>query len=98
MLIGYARVSSTGQNLDTQIDALKKAGCDKIFMEKKSGTSTIDRTELQDALDYVREGDSFVVTRLDRCSRSVSDLYKIIEKLKDKNTQEDPLYSREFNL
>jgi len=85
MLIGYARVSSTGQNLDTQIDALKKAGCEKIFMEKKSGTSTIDRTELQDALDYVREGDTFVVTRLDRCSRSVSDLYKIIEQLKNKN-------------
>ena len=85
MLVGYARVSSTGQNLDTQIDALKKAGCEKIFMEKKSGTSTIDREELKNALDFVRDGDSFIVTRLDRCSRSVSDLYKIIEQLKSKN-------------
>jgi len=87
MLIGYARVSSTGQNLDSQIDALKKAGCDKIFMEKRSGTSTKDRLELQNALDFVRDGDTFVVTRLDRCSRSVSDLYKILEKLKDKNVE-----------
>ena len=87
MLVGYARVSSTGQNLDTQIEALQKAGCKKIFMEKKSGTSTIDREELKNALDYVREGDTLVVTRLDRCSRSVSDLYKIIEQLKNKNVE-----------
>lgn len=85
MLVGYARVSSTGQNLDSQIESLKNIGCDKIFMEKKSGTNTKDRLELQNALEFVREGDTFVVTRLDRCSRSVSDLYKILEQLKNKN-------------
>lgn len=87
MLIGYARVSSTGQNLDTQLDILKDAGCDKIFQEKKSGTNTVDREELKNALDFVREGDTLIVTRLDRCSRSVSDLYKIIGALKDKNVE-----------
>lgn len=46
MLVGYARVSSVGQNLDSQIEALKNIGCEKIFMEKKSGTSTKDRLEL----------------------------------------------------
>ena len=85
MLVGYARVSSTGQNLDSQIEALKEIGCKKIFMEKKSGTNTKDRFELSNALDFVREGDVFVITRLDRCSRSVSDLYKILEILKNKN-------------
>jgi DNA invertase Pin-like site-specific DNA recombinase len=84
MLVGYARVSSTGQNLDSQIEALKNIGCEKIFMEKKSGTSYENRIEFQNALDFVRENDTFVVTRLDRCSRSVPDLYKILEKLKNK--------------
>lgn len=85
MEIGYARVSSNGQNLQSQIELLKKAGCEKIFQEKRSGTQTDKRVELQNALDFVREGDSFIVTRLDRCSRSVLDLYKIIDKLNKKN-------------
>lgn len=85
MLVGYARVSSTGQNLDSQIEALNNIGCEKIFMEKKSGTNTTDRLELKNVLDFVREGDTLIVTRLDRCSRSVSDLYKILEILKNKN-------------
>lgn len=85
MLVGYARVSSVGQNLDSQIEALKNIGCEKIFMEKKSGTNTKDRLQLQNALDFVRDGDTLIVTRLDRCSRSVSDLYKILEVLKNKN-------------
>lgn len=57
MLVGYARVSSTGQNLNSQIEALEKAGCDKIFQEKKSGTQYANREELQNALDFVRSGD-----------------------------------------
>jgi DNA invertase Pin-like site-specific DNA recombinase len=87
MLVGYARVSSTGQNLDSQIEALEKVGCEKIFKEKKSGTDTKDRLELQNVLDFVREGDTLVVTRIDRCSRSVSDLYKILETLKEKKVE-----------
>ena len=85
MLVGYARVSSTGQNLTSQIEALEKIGCTKIFQEKKSGTKTFNRPELQDAIDYVREGDTLIVTRLDRCSRNVKDLHQIIETLNNKN-------------
>ncbi len=84
MKIGYARVSSTGQNLTSQVEALKKAGCEKIFQEKKSGTKSYNRQELQNALDFVRNGDTLIVTRLDRCSRNVKDLHQIIETLNDK--------------
>jgi len=84
MLVGYARVSSTGQNLTSQIEALEKAGCDKIFQEKKSGTKIFNRPELDNALDFCREGDTLIVTRLDRCSRNVKDLHTIIENLNSK--------------
>lgn len=84
MLVGYARVSSTGQNLTSQIEALEKAGCEKIFQEKKSGTKSYNRPELQNALDFVRNGDTLIVTRLDRCSRNVKDLHQIIETLNEK--------------
>lgn len=85
MKVGYARVSSTGQNLESQIEALTKAGCEKIFQEKKSGTQTSNRVELQNALDFVRSGDTLIVTRLDRCSRNVKDLHTIIDKLNEKD-------------
>src|SRR5687767_6345034 len=81
MLIGYARVSSTGQSLDVQTDALTAAGCEKIYAEKKSGRSAADRTELARALDQLRHGDTFVVTRLDRLARSVADLHRLIEQI-----------------
>lgn len=63
---------------------LTEAGCEKIFAEKKSGTSTNGRDELERALDYVREGDVFVVTRLDRLARSIVDLRQIIDRLSAK--------------
>lgn len=81
MLVGYARVSSEGQSLDIQIVALEEAGCEKIFAEKKSGTTATDRIALADALDWCREGDTLMVTRLDRLARSVGDLFSIIERL-----------------
>ncbi len=84
MKIGYARVSSTGQNLTSQIEALEKAGCEKIFQEKRSGTKSYNRPELQNALDFSRNGDTLIVTRLDRCSRNVKDLHQIIETLNNK--------------
>ena len=84
MLVGYARVSSQGQSLEVQIDALNAAGVEKLFAEKKSGRSTDGRDGLADALNFVREGDTFVVTRLDRLARSVGDLFQIIEKLNEK--------------
>jgi|TARA_R100001129_G_scaffold18039_1_gene11580 DNA invertase Pin-like site-specific DNA recombinase len=83
-LIGYARVSSVGQSLEVQEAALSDAGCDKIFSEKRSGLTAKGRQQLEDALDYVREGDTLIVTRLDRLARSVGDLFAIIERLQDK--------------
>ena len=84
MLVGYARVSSNNQNLDSQIEALKNIGCTKIFTEKKSGKQYDNRIELQNAIDFVRENDTLIVTRLDRCSRNVKDLHTIIETLNNK--------------
>lgn len=84
MLVGYARVSSVGQSLDIQNEALLAAGCEKVFSEKISGRSTDQREQLALALDFVREGDTLVVTRLDRLARSVGDLHRIIERLTEK--------------
>jgi DNA invertase Pin-like site-specific DNA recombinase len=83
-MVGYGRVSSVGQNIETQRDQLKAAGCKKVFLEKKTGTTTEGREQLALALDYVREGDVFVVTRLDRLARSTTDLLAIIKALADK--------------
>lgn len=79
--IGYARVSSTGQSLEVQKEQLTAAGCERIFEEKRSGKSTDDREQLALVLDYVRDGDILVVTRLDRLARSISDLRLIIDRL-----------------
>ena len=84
VIVGYARVSSAGQSLEVQQDLLLAEDCNKIFSEKQSGTSTLGREALTAALDYVREGDTFVVTRLDRLARSVVDLHQIIERLSAK--------------
>jgi DNA invertase Pin-like site-specific DNA recombinase len=81
MLVGYARVSSTGQSLDLQIEALEAAGCEKVYSEKASGRSTNERTQLDRALDQLRRGDTLVVTRLDRLARSVGDLHRIMSRL-----------------
>ena len=85
MLIGYARVSSTSQSLEIQQDALSVVGCEKIFAETLSGRTTKERIELAQAIDFVRQGDTLVVTRLDRLARSVGDLHKIIDMLAVKN-------------
>lgn len=87
MKVGYARVSSTGQNLESQLEALNNYGCEKVFKEKKSGTSTAKREELQRAIEHCREGDIFCVTNLDRCSRSVLDLNEIVKALNDKGVK-----------
>ena len=84
MKIWYGRVSTIKWNLESQIDALEKAGCDKIFVEKKSASSKTTREELASALNFCREGDTLIVTRLDRLARSVSDLLKIVETLENK--------------
>ncbi|ONF97419.1 recombinase family protein [Sphingomonas jeddahensis] len=84
MKVGYARVSSVGQSLDVQLAALEAAHCERIFAEKRSGTTTSGRSELADALSFVREGDTLVVTRLDRLARSATDLHNIVKQLADK--------------
>lgn len=84
MLVGYARVSSTGQSLETQLEHLRTAGCEKVFEEKLSGRNETERLQLQAALEFVREGDILVITRLDRIARSMSDLCKILGRLGDK--------------
>lgn len=81
-LFGYARVSTTEQDLDIQIATLKAAGCQTIRSEKKSGTDRGARTELQTLLDFLRAGDTLVVTRIDRLARSMKDLQDIVHELK----------------
>lgn len=80
MRIGYARVSTADQSLDLQTDALKAAGCERVFTEKASGAKD-DRVELQRALDMLRPGDVFVVYKLDRLARSTRKLIEVYEQL-----------------
>lgn len=80
-VVGYCRVSSAGQSLDVQIEQLQGVPCDRIFAEKKSGTTTDGRAAFQELMRYVRDGDVLVVTRLDRLARSLTDLSKIIDEL-----------------
>jgi DNA invertase Pin-like site-specific DNA recombinase len=82
MLYGYARVSTTDQDLSIQKVALKAAGCSVIRAEKASGTRRDGRTELQTLLDFLRPGDALVVTRIDRLARSMKDLQDIVHDLK----------------
>lgn len=84
MLVGYSRVSTGDQTLDLQIDALTKRGCEKIFSETTSGAKK-ERPELNNALSFVRPGDTLVVWRLDRLGRSNSHLMEIIENLNDRD-------------
>ena len=83
--IGYARVSTTGQSLDVQLEKLEAVGASKIFQEKLSGSSA-DRPELQNMIEYIRdgEGDQVVVTKLDRLARSTKDLLTIRDQIEDK--------------
>jgi DNA invertase Pin-like site-specific DNA recombinase len=76
--VGYARVSSLGQDLTVQLEKL--AGCDKVFKEKRSGVDA-GRPALKACLEYLREGDTLLVTKLDRLARSTPDLYRIVSEL-----------------
>jgi DNA invertase Pin-like site-specific DNA recombinase len=83
MLIGYARVSTQDQNPELQLDALQKAGCEKVFVEKASGAQR-ERPELQAALDFMRSGDMLVVWKLDRLARSLKQLIETVETLEQR--------------
>jgi len=84
MKYGYARASSASQDLTIQLETLTAAGCDTIRYEKVSGTSTQGRTELNTLLEFLRDGDELVVTRIDRLARSVRDLQNIVYDLDKK--------------
>lgn len=86
MLIGYARVSTQDQNLDLQIEALTKAGCEKLFDDKISG-SRAERQGLAKALEILREGDTLIVWKLDRLGRSVKNLVNLVSELHKQGVQ-----------
>lgn len=86
-LIGYARVSSQGQDLGAQIDQLRDAGCERIFSEKFSGRTAADREVWTECLEFLREHDVLVFTRLDRIGRSLVDLVNIGETLRERGVE-----------
>jgi len=81
-LIGYARVSTRDQNPEGQTDVLSSAGCEKLFVDRASGTLA-KRPALTEALGYLRAGDTLVVTKLDRLGRSVKNLKEISDQLQE---------------
>jgi len=81
---GYARVSTTEQDLTIQREALQATGCDNIRSEKADGASLKGRSELNTLMEFMRDGDVLVVTRVDRLARSIRDLQNIVHELKDK--------------
>ncbi len=83
-MYGYARVSTADQDTSLQEEALRRAGCEVVRVEKRSGTSRQARTELQTLLDFLRRGDALVVTRVDRLARSIGDLQDIVRLLKER--------------
>jgi DNA invertase Pin-like site-specific DNA recombinase len=87
MIVGYARVSSIDQNLERQLENLKMFGAEKIFTEKQSGKSIENRPVLQEALNFVRMGDRFVVESIDRLGRNYDEVISTVNYLKDKEVQ-----------
>lgn len=89
MLIGYARTSTVDQRagLDAQVRDLKSAGCEKIFAEQVSSIDVTNRAEFASALDFIREGDTLIVSKLDRLARSVSHLLSILDALNAKGAE-----------
>lgn len=83
--IGYARVSTDDQDCSIQEEALRRAGADVVRSEKKSGTTRSGRGELENVLDFLREGDTLLVTRIDRLARSLLDLEGIVRILRERS-------------
>lgn len=86
MLVGYSRVSTEDQKLDLQLDALKGAGCEKFFSDHVSGASKL-KPGLEEALAYLRAGDTLVVWKLDRLGRTVKGLVDLVQALQEKSIQ-----------
>ncbi|MEE1612072.1 recombinase family protein [Microvirga sp. CF3016] len=83
-VFGYARVSTSDQDLTLQEEALHRAGCERVMSEKGSGTTREGRNQLRILLDFIRAGDTIMVTRIDRLARSIADLQDIVRELKAK--------------
>lgn len=83
-VFGYARVSTSDQDLSLQEEALRRAGCERVLSEKVTGTTREGRAQLRILLDFVRAGDVLMITRIDRLARSVADLQDIVRELKSK--------------
>src|SRR3954449_12513433 len=92
MLIGYARVSTEDQNLDLQRDALRKAGCTKIFEEKESGRAGTKRPAFEAALAYLRPEDQLVVWKMDRLGRSLREMINTAHDLPGVSAPTGPLH------
>src|SRR5215472_6229702 len=86
-IIGYARVSTSDQDLSIQEAALRAAGCEVIRAEKRSGTTTEGRHELRTVLDFLRKGDVLMVTRIDRLARSIGDLQDIVRAVRSRGAE-----------
>jgi DNA invertase Pin-like site-specific DNA recombinase len=86
-IIGYGRVSSDDQSLEVQLAKLKEAGAERIFSEKRSGTTLDGRSEFQALMQFVRDGDEVICTRIDRCARSMADFQRIITEWKAKGVR-----------
>lgn len=82
-LVGFARVSTAAQDLDLQIKALEEAGCSKIFQGKHSGKAESNQAALESLLDYIREGDTVVVTKLDRLGRSLTQVLRTLDHFQE---------------
>lgn len=82
--IGYARVSSEDQDCTIQEEVLRAAGCTIVRSEKRTGTTTTGRDELETIMSFMRSGDTLMVTRIDRLARSVADLERIVSQLREK--------------
>ena len=87
MNVGYARVSTSSQNIENQIVQFKSAGCEKIFSEKRSGKNEAEREQFNIMMGFVREGDVLYITKLDRLARSVIDLHNIAKFLQNKDVK-----------
>ena len=98
MKVGYARVSTLDQDLSIQKELLKETGCKKIFVEKVTGTSTAPRVALREMMEYVRKGDTVIITKIDRLARSIIDLNNIVSEMNNKGVSikflQDNIYFR----
>ncbi|WP_144766775.1 recombinase family protein [Methylobacterium dankookense] len=86
-IVAYARVSAADQDLTTQIEKLRAAGAERVFAEKRSGNSLSGRSEFEALMAFVREGDEVIMTRIDRCARSMADFQGIITAWKKRGVR-----------